>query len=82
MKDNEYQTTCLNTATVLVTAGFSLLSIEKGQPGDPRLRFHFNDEPRLHSVLDRYTRQELNLPAHTVLSNLRFLKTRINEFSI
>lgn len=78
----DFITQCLNTATVLVTAGFPLLSIEKGDFGDPRLKFLFQEEPRLRSILEKYTRQELNLPAHQLLANLRFLKTRLNERSL
>ena len=75
--DSEYRSHDFHTGVVLLTAGVILKRMEPSEKG--RVFFVFEGGDRTKAILSSYTRQELNLPAHALLFNLKFLKTRITE---
>lgn len=77
MEITTYRTTCLETSSILVTSGFTDFDIY--EIGPKHFEFHFNRDAGLDRILETYHRQQLMLPAHALLANLKFLKTRINE---
>jgi hypothetical protein len=74
----EWCTHDFHAAVVMVTAGIPIKRLE-GE-GNKRVRFVFDRDERVSKILDSYLKQTLVLPAHKLLANLKFLKTRITEF--
>ncbi|MBT5016811.1 hypothetical protein HOM98_04980 [Candidatus Peregrinibacteria bacterium] len=77
MQNNHYKTQCLETAAAIMTAGAKLVCLEKIQGRKSLFVFKKND--RLEKILSLHTSQQLNLPSHLILANLKFLKTRVKE---
>ena len=73
----EYKSHDFHTGVVLLTAGVPMKRMEPSGKG--RVLFVFDGGRRTEEILDSYLKQTLVLPAHKLLANLKFLKTRITE---
>lgn len=74
---DKYKSTDLETATILLTSGFTDFDIY--EIGPKHFEFQFNRTTGLDRILEAYHKQQLTLPAFALLANWKFLKTRINE---
>jgi|GEM_PF-1091440 hypothetical protein len=76
-KLNVYQTQCIETAASIMTAGASLIEVQKLPTG--RSIFIFEQTKRLKEIQKLHTQQKLVLPSQVLLTNLKFLKTKVKE---
>lgn len=74
---NLYQTPDTRIASVLVTAGFPVASMEKK---GGRVVFFFEREAEIDSLLARYLTKNLLLDAQSLLLEYLILKQRIANF--
>lgn len=72
---NTFSTFDLGLATVLVTAGYKLIKLDRNIPG--KVRFIFKEEKDIDQVMMDYFNNKIKLPAQSLLNNQKMLKNRI-----
>lgn len=72
---NKFSTFDLGLATVLVTLGYKLLSLDKNNP--KKVRFIFKEEKGIDDAMLDYLNNKIKLPAQTLFNNQKMLKNRI-----
>lgn len=75
MNNKKYFTHDLGLACVLVTLGYPLIELEKSNP--KRVGFVFKRGAGIEKVIDDFFSNQLMLPALSLLSNQKNLKSRI-----
>ena len=65
----------LGAAASLVTAGFELVSLDKGNPR--KVQFIFRREIGIEKVVDEYWSNTLEVKARALFDNTKMLKNRI-----
>lgn len=75
MNQNEFSTSDLGLATVLVTLNYELLELDRSNP--KKITFVFKREKNIEQVIVDYFNDKVKLPAQTLFNNQKMLKTRI-----
>ncbi len=70
-----YSTYDLGSAASLVTAGFTLLTLDKINPH--KVQFIFSREAGIEKIVDDYWADRLTIKARTFFDNTKMLKNRI-----
>ena len=70
-----YTTFDLGCSAALITAGFSLISLDKGNPR--KVQFIFRQEVGIEKVVDEYWADRLKIKVRTFFDNVKMLKNRI-----
>ena len=75
MNKNEFSTSDLGLATVLVTLNYELLELNRSNP--KKIKFVFKEEENTEKVVNDYFNDRIKLPALTLFNNQKNLKSRI-----
>ncbi len=75
MNQNEFSTSDLGLATVLVTLNYELLELDRSNP--KKIKFVFKEEENTEKVVNDYFNDRIKLPALTLFNNQKNLKSRI-----
>ena len=75
MNKNEFSTSDLGLATVLVTLNYELLELDRSNP--KKIKFVFKGEENTEKVVNDYFNDRIKLPALTLFNNQKNLKSRI-----
>ena len=73
--NQNFSTYDLGIATVLVTLGYRLYELDRGNP--KKVRFVFKEEEGIEQAMLDYWNDEIKLSAQTLLNNQKMLKNRI-----
>jgi len=65
----------LGCSSVLISAGFDLVSLEKSNPR--KVQFIFRKETGIEKTVDDYWADRLEIKARTFFDNIKMLKNRI-----
>lgn len=72
---NYFYTYDLGCSAALISAGFSLVSLDKANPR--KVQFIFRREVGIEKVVDDYWADRLKVKARTFFDNVKMLKNRI-----
>ncbi len=75
MNKNEFSTSDLGLATVLVTLNYELLELNRSNP--KKIKFVFKGGENTEKVVNDYFNDRIKLPALTLFNNQKNLKSRI-----
>lgn len=73
--NNDFSTYDLGLASVLLSLGFALVELDKGNPR--KVRFVFLRTEKIDAAIGKYWSNELKINAQTLLNSQKALKNRI-----
>jgi len=75
MSNGLWQTSDFGLATAILTSGFELVGVDRGNPR--RVYFMFNKSDEIEDCVTRYWNGKLLLPANAYMDSIKHLKALI-----